>query len=40
MAMAQWLRRHGHFRGKAAKAFLADLPRLLEALLRAPTETA
>lgn len=40
MAMVQWLRRHGHFRGKAAKAFLADLPRLLEALLRAPTETA
>lgn len=40
MAMVQWLRRHDHFRGKAAKAFLADLPRLLEALLRAPTETA
>lgn len=40
MAMAQWLRRHGHFRGKAAKAFLADLPRLFEALLRAPAETA
>ena len=38
MAMVQWLRRHGHFRGKAAKAFLADLPRLMEALLQAPAE--
>ena len=38
MAMVQWLRRHGHFRGKASKAFLADLPRLMEALLQAPAE--
>ena len=37
MAMVQWLRRHGHFRGKAAKAFLADLPRVLEAMILAPT---
>ena len=38
MAMVQWLRRHGHFRGKAAKAFLADLPCLMEGLLQAPAE--
>lgn len=40
MAMVQWLRRYGHFRGKTAKAFLADLPRMLEALLQAPSEAA
>lgn len=36
MAMVQWLRRHGHFRGQAAKAYLADLPGVLEAMILAP----
>jgi AcrR family transcriptional regulator len=36
MAMVQWLRHHGHFRGQAAKAYLADLPGVLEAMILAP----